>query len=127
MIQKDIGKLFIHAIMYLLAINQALPYGCSFVTYGHPEGTAAGDIAIIWNVFKQSVDCAHPFPKFIYFLLSSPSHGVPSFLGFENLFTIFPSVCMVFWYTIPFACLLFVLPLDFRSCTGLVSGIKFHK
>ena len=35
--------------MYLLAINQALPYGCSFVTYGHPEGSAAGDIAIIWN------------------------------------------------------------------------------
>ena len=42
--------------MYLLAINQALPYGCSFVTYGHPEGSAAGDstiITIIWNdVFK---------------------------------------------------------------------------
>ena len=32
------------------------PYGCSFVTYGHPEGSAAGDITIItiiWNdVFK---------------------------------------------------------------------------
>ena len=28
--------------MYLLAINQALPYGCSFVTYGHPEDSAAG-------------------------------------------------------------------------------------
>ena len=43
-------------LMYLLAINQALPYGCSFVTYGHPEGSAAGDITIItiiWNdVFK---------------------------------------------------------------------------
>ena len=42
--------------MYLLAINQALPYGCSFVTYGHPEGSAVGDITIItiiWNdVFK---------------------------------------------------------------------------
>ena len=39
--------------MYLLAINQALPYGCSFVTYEHPEGSAAGDITIIWNdVFK---------------------------------------------------------------------------
>ena len=42
--------------MYLLAINQALPYGCSFVTYGHPEGSATGDITIItiiWNdVFK---------------------------------------------------------------------------
>ena len=25
----------------LLAINQALPYGCSFVTSGHPEGSAA--------------------------------------------------------------------------------------
>ena len=36
-------------LMYLLAINQALPYGCSFVTYGHPEGSAAGDITIIWN------------------------------------------------------------------------------
>ena len=30
--------------MYLLAINQALPYGCSFVTYGHPEGSAAGTL-----------------------------------------------------------------------------------
>ena len=39
--------------MYLLAINQALPYGCSFVTYGHPEGSAAGEITIIWNVFKD--------------------------------------------------------------------------
>ena len=33
-----------------------VPYGCSFVTYGHPEGSAAGDIiiiTIIWNdVFK---------------------------------------------------------------------------
>ena len=55
--------------MYLLAINQALPYGCSFVTYGHPEGSAAGDITIIWNdVFKQSVDCAHPILSlFIFF------------------------------------------------------------
>ena len=36
-----------------LGINQALPYGCSFVTYGHPEGSAAGDITIIWSdVFK---------------------------------------------------------------------------
>ena len=32
--------------MYLLAINQALPYGCSFVTNGHPEGSAADDITI---------------------------------------------------------------------------------
>ena len=40
--------------MYLLAINQALPYGCSFVTYGHPEGSAAGDI---WNdVFNPILD-----------------------------------------------------------------------
>ena len=29
---------------------------------------------------------------FIYFLLPSPSHGVLSFLGFENLFAIYPSV-----------------------------------
>ena len=36
-------------LMYLLAINQALPYGGSFVTYGHPGGSAAGDISIIWN------------------------------------------------------------------------------
>ena len=36
-------------LMYLLAINQALPYGCSFVTYGHPGGSEAGDIIIIWN------------------------------------------------------------------------------
>ena len=35
--------------MYLLAINQALLYGCSFVTYGYPEGSAAGDITIMWN------------------------------------------------------------------------------
>ena len=57
-------------LMYLLAINQALPYGCSFVlTYKHPEGSAAGDITIIWNdVFKESVDCAHPFLSlFIFF------------------------------------------------------------
>ena len=40
--------------MYLLVINQALPYGCSFVTYGHPEGSAAGDI---WNdVFNPILD-----------------------------------------------------------------------
>ena len=65
----------------------------SATTYGHPEGSAAGDITIIWNdVFKLSVDCAHPFLSFIYFLLPSPSHGVPSFLGFENLFAIYPSV-----------------------------------
>ena len=76
--------------MYLLAINQALPYRCSFVTYGHPEGSAAGDITIICNdVFKWSVDCAHPFLSFIHFLLPSPSHGVPSFLGFENLFAVY--------------------------------------
>ena len=25
----------------------------------------------------------------IYFLLPSPSHGLPSFLGFENLFVIY--------------------------------------
>ena len=45
------------------------PYGCRFVTYGHSEGSAAGDITIIWNdVFKQSVDCAHPFLSlFIFF------------------------------------------------------------
>ena len=80
--------------MYVLAINQALPYGCSFVTYGHPEGSVTGDITIIWNdVFKWSVDCAHPFLSlFIYFLLPSPSHGVPSFLGFENLSAIFHSL-----------------------------------
>ena len=36
-------------LMYLLAINQALPYGCSFVTYGHPEGSAVGNITIIWD------------------------------------------------------------------------------
>ena len=32
--------------MYLLAINQALPYGYSFVIYGHPEGSAASDTTI---------------------------------------------------------------------------------
>ena len=55
--------------MYLLAINQALPYGCSFVTYGHPEGSAEGGFTINWNdVFKWSVDCAHPFLSlFIFF------------------------------------------------------------
>ena len=36
-------------LMYLLTINQALPYGCIFVTYGQPGGFAAGDITIIWN------------------------------------------------------------------------------
>ena len=52
-----------------MAINQALPNGYSFVTYGHPEGSAAGDITIIWNdVIKWSVDCAHPFLSlFIFF------------------------------------------------------------
>ena len=35
--------------MYLLDINQAMRYGYSFVTYGHPGGSAAGDIKIIWN------------------------------------------------------------------------------
>ena len=79
--------------MYPLAISQALPYGCSFVTYGHPEGSAAGDITIIWNdVYLNSQLTVHTVPKFIYFLLPSPSHGVPSFLGFENLSAIFPSV-----------------------------------
>ena len=39
--------------MYLLAINQALSYGCSFVTYGHPEGSAAGDITIILYIYKS--------------------------------------------------------------------------
>ena len=39
--------------MYLLAINQSLSYGFGFVACGHPEGSAAGDITIIWNdVFK---------------------------------------------------------------------------
>ena len=74
------------------AIGQSLIDACSFVTYGYPEGSAAGDITIIWNyVFKWSVDCAHPFLSFIYFLSPSPSpsHGVPSFLGFENLFAIY--------------------------------------
>ena len=47
-----------------------------------------------------------------------------SFLGFENLFAIFTSMCMVFLYTIPFICFLFVLLLDFHSCTGLVSRDK---
>ena len=39
------------------------------VTYGHSEGSAAGDITIIWNdVFKYSVDCAHLFLSlFIFF------------------------------------------------------------
>ena len=54
--QRDhstVQYIYIYIYMYLLAINQALPYGCSFVTYGHPEGSAAGDITIIWNdVFK---------------------------------------------------------------------------
>ena len=36
-------------LMYLFAINQALPYGCSFLTYGHPGVSEAGDITIIWN------------------------------------------------------------------------------
>ena len=72
----------------------------------------------------NSLDCAHPFLSFIYFLLPSPSHGVLSFLGFQNLFAIYPSVGMVDQYTIPFTCLLLVLLLDFRSFTGLVSRDK---
>ena len=32
-----------------LGHHQTLPYGCSFVTYEHPGGSAAGDITIIWN------------------------------------------------------------------------------
>ena len=36
-------------LMYLLVINQALPYGCSFVIYGHPGSSAADDVTIIWN------------------------------------------------------------------------------
>ena len=47
-------------------------------------------ITIIWN------DVCISIPKFIYFLLPSPSYGVLSFLGFEKLFVIFTSVCMVF-------------------------------
>ena len=44
-------------LMYLLAINQALPYGCSVLTYGHPGGSGAGDITIIWNdVLNWSID-----------------------------------------------------------------------
>ena len=54
---------------FLLMIYQALLYGCSFVTYGHPEGSAAGDITIIWNdLFGWSVDCANLFLSlFIFF------------------------------------------------------------
>ena len=61
-----------------------------FVTYGHPEGYAAGDITIIWNdVLKWSVGWCASVPTFIYFLLPLPSDGMLSFLGFENLFTIY--------------------------------------
>ena len=72
--------------MYLLAINQALPYGCSFVTYGYPEGSAAGDITIIWNdVFKWSVDCAHPFLSFIYFLLPFREYNLIDICDVRNI------------------------------------------
>ena len=45
--------------MYLLAINQALPYGCSFVTYGHPEDSAAGDITIFGMMCLNSQLTVH--------------------------------------------------------------------
>ena len=40
--------------MYLWAINLALSYSCSFIPYGHPKGSAAGDITIIWNICSNS-------------------------------------------------------------------------
>ena len=84
-------------IRLILAINQALPDDCSFVIYGHPGGSAAGDITIIWNdVLKYMIDWCTFVAQFIYFLLLSPSHGGLSFLKFENLFAIFTFVCNVF-------------------------------
>ena len=59
--------------MYLLPINQTLPFGCSFVTYGHPGGSAAGDIFIIWNDVLSQLTSVHPFLS-LFFLLPLPSH-----------------------------------------------------
>ena len=114
--------------MYLLAINQALSYGCSIVTSGHPEGSAAGDITIIWNdVFKLSVDCSYPFLSFIYFLFPSPSHGVPLFSDLRILSLSFP-LCQ--WLTsIPFLLLVYCLFFCWIFAVALVwrLGIKFQQ
>ena len=128
MIQKDIGNLFIHTIMYLLAINQALPYGCSFVTYGHLEGSAAGDITIIWNdVFEQSVDCARPFLSL--FILFCRHHHMECLL-FSDLRIVSLSFPLCEWLSgTPFLLLVYYLFFCWIFEVALVwcLGIKFYK
>ena len=93
--------------MYFLAINQALPYGCSFVTYGHPEGSAAGDITIIWNDVKQSVDCAHPFPSSFTFFCH---HHHMECLLFSDLRTFSLSFPLCEWFSsTPFLSLVYYI------------------
>ena len=48
------GMIFGWVVIQLTVILGALQLPmCSFVTYGHPEGSAAGGITISWNdVFK---------------------------------------------------------------------------
>ena len=67
--------------------------------------------------------CAHPFLSFIYFLLLSPSQGVPP--SDLRIFSLSIALCqLLLQYTIPFTNLVFVILLGFHSCTGLVSSDK---
>ena len=52
--------------MYLLSINQALPCGCSFVKYGHAEGSASLSFGMMCS--NSQLTGAHPFLSlFIFF------------------------------------------------------------
>ena len=44
-----------------LGHNQTLPYVCSFVTYGHPEGSAADDITSLQRIEGQLKKRKHSF------------------------------------------------------------------
>ena len=70
----------------------------ALVTYGHLGVLQQVTLPSFGMICLNSqLTSAHPFLScFFFFLLPSPSHGVLFFLGFENLFTIFTSVCMVF-------------------------------
>ena len=77
-------------------------------TYGHPEGSAVGDITIIWNdVFKQSVDCAHPFLSlFIFFC----HHHHMECLHFSDLRIFSLSVPLCEWFSsTPFLLLVYYI------------------
>ena len=89
----------VHHSFYLFSICSSAGFTQLYWCLGEKfhkwlRGSAAGDITIIWNdVRNWSVDCCASVPKFIYFLLPWPSHGVLSFLGFENLFAIYNCDC----------------------------------